>query len=173
MFPRRKIQRSFDTYIPWNNQDRQVNPEATRSMQNLCQDRLWKARDRERNYYLPSPKTEEYHHSVIIASTDIAPIVQERLSWHHSRRSFDDISVNYSTFTFITTNSKTIARFVFVNSRRLRSLEKVSDLIFRRKSREGDSSSVMKMDSSKLIDDVGIQRDHSLLYCELTKYLRN
>ena len=52
---------------------------------------------------------------------------------------------------------------LLVNSRRLRCLEKASDLIFRRKSQEGDSSSVMMTDYSKLIDDVGIRRDHSLL----------
>ena len=52
---------------------------------------------------------------------------------------------------------------LFVNSIRLKVLEKASDLIFRRKSRCWDSLSVMKTDYSKLIDDIGIHQDHSLL----------
>ena len=41
--------------------------------------------------------------------------------------------------------------------------EKASDLAFRRKSRWWDSSSVLQTDYSKLVGDVSIRQDHSLL----------
>ena len=44
---------------------------------------------------VPSPRKEDCHHFAIIATTAIAPLVQERLFWHHSRMSIDDISVNF------------------------------------------------------------------------------
>ena len=51
----------------------------------------------------------------------------------------------------------------FVNPRRQRVLEKVSDLVLRRNSWLWDSLSVMQTDYSKLVDDVSTRRDHSLL----------
>ena len=52
-------------------------------------------------YSLPSTRKEDRHHFAIIATTAIAPLVQERLFRHHSRMSIDDISVNFYIYIYI------------------------------------------------------------------------
>jgi len=79
-FQRRKIQRSFDANIPWNNQDRHVNPEATRRYATPMSGSTMKSTSQRKILFFAITKREECHHSAIIATTDIVPLVQERLS---------------------------------------------------------------------------------------------